>query len=217
MFKFTKKWKELTTSEISLRKNIEKNNTYFLELSDNVPIVVQMPRAEVVHGVSNTYKAGLTYLEIQFDSKHEDACELIESIERKIIKVIGSNGSVFFGGNESKLDTFALEEIFKHSFRRKNILRVRLDNMSQAFDKGNVVVDNLNKIEVGDEVNCSLYSSSVKISNGLIKINWHVCQLKINKVISDCILGESDSGSNNESDSGSDDSRFVRHLTDQRT
>lgn len=195
MFKFAKKWKDIEPAfEISLRKNVSRKNAFHLEFPENKPFVIQLPRAKIVsNGLVSTYKNELKYVDIEISNKN--VCKFISEIEKKIISILCNRGDLFFDGVESgkKLDLFAVQDMFKYSLTWNNVLRLRVDlNQCQLFDSSGVKIEDLERVRTSDEVVCLIYSDYVKITNGIVKINWYLCQMKINKVISDCVIDDSD-------------------------
>lgn len=213
MFKYTKKWKEIGNNfNVSLRKNNSKKSSYFLEFKDNEPIVIQLPKSKIVsNGILKSYKKNISYIDLELGT--EECYKLFENIEEKILKILVSRGDLFFEGVncEEQINIFALEEMFKYSLRVGGKMRIRIDLSScQLFDSSGVKIEDFDRVRKDDEIICSIYSDYVKITNGIIKINWYLCQMKVNKVISDCVIEDSDEdnnigGSSGESSDGDDE------------
>lgn len=205
----TIKMKNINLEKLNIIRNaMDVNSSYKLLRENNIPLVIAMPKCKLLNNsINQTYKSDLWYCDLLFSNDDFTSTISIDDIENYVIKLISENANLFLNTKEKTANLFACEELMKYSIRNGNKMRVRVDGDTQFYDKNsnNIkledVISNLNHMNSQSENHditfaCSIYCDNMKISNKQIKMNWKICQMKINKIITDCNLSDSDSDNN---------------------
>ena len=105
-------------------------------------------------------------------------------------------------------DEAKIHDIFKHTVHFSDdspYIRLRINDNTKIYDKvGQVIKDECfnDLFKSSDKIGLLLKLENVRIGSGIIKVNWYIDQVKLQKIVTDCQI--SDSESENESDNDND-------------
>ena len=183
--------KDFDINKLSLSKDITNKATYKV-LYDGNPLKISTPKLVCRNGVtkSDTY----TFLDLLCD---ESLSAILESIDAKVVSYVTENSETILGKKRSHAN---VEDIYKYTVRGSNAhLRARLSDGLRIYDKQRRDISDTNEyVEGNDVVQALLRLDCVRAAPGTVKCNWYLDQLKLQKVVSDCLISDSETDSDSE-------------------
>lgn len=195
-------YKKFDAEKLTFEKEDDKKFTYMAKYGTE-PFRLKTPK---VIAVSNVDEADdLVTLEVELNSK--TLIHAFESIDDKIIDFVSK-----------EFDTlpFAVQGYFVPSLRRRNFLRFRIpfkddgvateiyDNKDKLIDLEKYSYKNL--IKKDDILELVLELPEIRVLNKkIVKCNYYVTHMKINKKISNSLFEDSDTDRDEDDDGDEDD------------
>ena len=185
--------KHFDINNLSLSKDTTTKATYKV-LYDGNPLKLSTPKLECRNGItkSDTY----TFLDLLCD---ETLSAILESIDAKVISYVTENSATILGKKRSRVN---VEDIYKDTVRGTHnsaYLRTRLSDGLRIYDKQRRDISETNEhVEKDDTVQALLRLDCVRAASGTVKCNWYLDQLKLQKIVSDCLISDSESDSDSE-------------------
>lgn len=183
-------YKNFKLSDISIQKSPDKKITYDVFYQEN-PLIVSSSKVRVLDEYDG-------YFDLEIPKTRKKMYDLFHGFDRYVILFATQNSEVLFG---KKLNKVEVEEKYKKSIQvdypeEPGYVRVRVSENVKIFDKsGRSINKKLGDVlEKDDEVWVNLKLSSLRLSLGIIKCNWSLEQIQLDRIVSDCtIRHESDS------------------------
>jgi len=184
--------KNFNISKLSFVKDTSNKATYKV-LYDGNPLKLSTHKLRCRNGVtkSDTY----TFLDLSCD---EALSDILENIDTKVISYVTENSETVLGKKRSRAN---IEDIYKDTVRGSSnaFIRARLSDGLKIYDKQRKDISDANEnVEQDDTVQVLLRLDCVRAAPGTVKCNWYVDQLKLQKIVSDCLISDSESDSDSE-------------------
>ena len=196
------KCKDFDVGKLSISRDSQSNKHTYKVLYDGQVLRLSTPKLKCRNGA--TKSDSYTFLDLLCGGIIGG---ILETIDEHIIKYVTENSEEILGKKRSR---DKVEDIFKDSVRgstKNPYVRVRMTESGvKVYDKQRreLPLNELDEhVKPNDVVQALLRLECVRAAPGTVKCNWYIDQLKLQKIVSDCLI--SDDESDDDSDEDSDD------------
>lgn len=200
--------KDFDINKISLSKDTKNKATYNV-LYDGNPLKLSTPKLKCRNNVTKTET--YTFLDLLCN---ESISDIIESIDNKVVEYVAENSDSILGKKRSKV---VVEDIFKNTLRGRSdnsYARFRLNENLKIYDKQRRdISDSQETVNENDIVQALLRLDCVRAAPGTVKCNWYVDQLKLQKIVSDCEISDSESDDDSNDDSDNEHDKYRNRVS----
>lgn len=187
-------YKNLDQKNFKIVKDPEKKITYYLNYNEE-KWTLKLPSSNVLNDVVKDDN----YHILDIDCT-EDVVNMFKSIDQYVINYVVENSEKIYSKKQSKTK---IEDQYKYTIKHPSCLRLRINDSVKIYDKVGQSIDGNNYEEMmkaDDKLGLLIHLDSIRIGNGIIKCNWYASQLKLNRVITDCEISDSESDDGDDTD-----------------
>lgn len=189
-------YKDFNTKKLSFEKF--EDNTIKIYYDDN-DLLLSTPKIVVKNSINLEEETPV--VKFVLPKKNQEIYNVFSEIERELCKWLQKNSEKFF---QKKISFEAIEDILKSTVKLRKIndtgtISINVyPEMVKVYDKNTVEVktddfglDSIIKKDLA--VRTCIRLIDIKVKNNLIKLNWALIQIKLNEIINDCQIIDSDS------------------------
>ena len=190
-------YKDFNAKKLSFEKS-EDNNTIKIYYDDN-DLLLSTPKIVVKNAINLEEETPV--VKFVLPKNNQEIYNVFSEIERELCKWLQKNSEKFF---QKKISFEAIEDILKSTVKLRKVndtgtISINVyPEMVKVYDKNTVEVktedfglDSIIKKDLA--VRTCIRLIDIKVKNNLIKLNWALIQIKLNEIINDCQIIDSDS------------------------